>query len=53
MDEHEENVAYMHNGIFSFSLKKGSLPFGTTWMHLEGVSQIKDDVCMISLICGI
>ena len=44
---------------YSAFKKKEILPFGTTWMKLEGVmlsetSQIqKDKYCMILLICGI
>ena len=43
--------------FYSAMRKKDILPFATTWVDLEGISEIsqmeKDKYCMISLICKI
>ena len=51
-------ILYIYNEIL-LSHEKEMLPFGKTWMDLEGImlceiSQTEKNIhCMISLICGI
>ena len=55
----KEMVVRIYNGILLDHKKNENLPFGTTWMDLEGIklSEIceieKDKYHMICLICGI
>ena len=60
IDEWIMKMWYIYTTEYYSEIKKNEiLPFGTTWMDLEGImlkeiSQTeKDKYCMISLICGI
>ena len=59
MDDKDVVHIYTHNGILLSHKKYEILPFGTTWMDLEGImlreiSQMEEDkYLMISFICGI